>query len=71
MAQGPHRLSAQWQGRSTDVGVEGQAGDLRVVELNGAGWAWGTRSRWEAARLDQVKSRALASTLVADLDLRR
>jgi len=67
---GAHRVTAQWEGRSVDINVEGRAGDLRVVELVGSGWAWGTSFRWEAAQADAVKARALASKLVADLDLR-
>lgn len=68
---GAHRVSAQWEGRSVDMSIEGRAGDLRVVELVGSGWAWGTSFRWEAVQADEVKSRAQASKLVADLDLRR
>lgn len=68
---GVHRLSAQWEGRTVDIGVEGRAGDLRFVELVGSGWAWGTSFNWNAVQADAVQSRARASKLVADLDLRR
>jgi hypothetical protein len=68
---GAHRLSAQWEGRTVDISVQGRAGDLRVVELIGSGWTWGTSFRWEAVQADEVKSRAQASKLVADLDLRQ
>ena len=68
---GSHRVSAQWEGRTLDIGVEGRAGDLRVLELIGSAWAWGTRFSWEAAPADAVKSRAQRSKLVAYLDLRR
>jgi len=67
---GAHRVSAQWEGRSIDISVEGGAGDQRVIELIGAGWAWGTSFSWEAVQAGAVKSRAQASKLVADLDLR-
>lgn len=68
---GVHRLAAQWDGQSTDIAVDGRAGDLRVVRLVGSGWAWGTSFSWEAVQAGEVKSRAQASKLVADLDLRR
>jgi len=68
---GAHCLSAQRAGRTVDISVQGRAGDLRVVELIGSGWTWGTSFSWEAAQTDEVKSRAQASKLVADLDLRR
>ena len=67
---GAHRVSAQWEGRSIDMSVEGRAGDLRVVELIGSGWAWGTSFTWQMAQAESVKTRAQASKLVADLDLR-
>ena len=67
---GAHRVSALWEGRSIDVSVEGRAGDLRVVELVGSGWAWGTSFSWQMAQAESVKARAQASKLVADLDLR-
>lgn len=68
---GSHRVSAQWEGHTLDIGVVGRAGDLRIVELVGSAWVWGTHFSWEAAQADAVRSRALASKLVADLDLRR
>ena len=68
---GPHRVSALWEGRTIDIAVAGRAGDLRVVELIGSGWAWGTSFSWQAAQADAVKSRAQRAKLVADLDLRR
>ena len=55
---GAHRLSTQWEGRAEDISVQGRAGDLRVVELVGSGWAFGTSFSWEAVRADEVKSRA-------------
>lgn len=66
---GAHRLLTEWEGRSTGIEVVGQAGDVRVVELNGSGWAWGNTFDWQLARLDDVKARAAASKLVADIDL--
>lgn len=66
---GAHRLLAEWEGRSTGIDVAGQAGEVRMVELNGSGWAWGNTFDWQLARLDDVKARAAASKLVADIDL--
>lgn len=66
---GAHRLLAEWEGRSTGIEVAGQAGEVRMVELNGSGWAWGNNFDWQLARLDDVRTRAAASKLVADIDL--
>lgn len=71
MKPGSHRLSAQWDGQTVEISVVGRAGDLRVVELIGSGWAWGNSFKWEPAQVEAVKSRAHSSKLVADLDLRR
>lgn len=68
---GSHRVSAKWQGRTLVIDVEGRASELRVVELIGSGWAWGSSFSWQAVQADTVQSRAQASKLVSDLDLRR
>jgi hypothetical protein len=68
---GSHRVSAHWEGSTVEIEVSGRAGYLRVVELVGSGWAWGTSFSWEPAQADVVKSSAQSSKLVADLDLRR
>ncbi len=68
---GSHRVSAQWDGQTVEISVVGRAGDVRVVELIGSGWAWGNSFKWEPAQVEAVKSRAHSSKLVADLDLRR
>lgn len=70
LASGSHRVSANWEGRNVALAVTGRAGDLRVIELVGSGWAWGNSFRWEAAQAEAIKSRARTSKLVADLDLR-
>jgi hypothetical protein len=68
---GSHRLAVQWEGQTHSIEVDGQAGELRAVELVGSGWAWRTRFQWKAAQADATKSRAQTAKLVADLDLRR
>ncbi|WP_144290119.1 hypothetical protein [Ideonella sp. A 288] len=67
LAPGKHKLSAKWDGRTADFEVEGKAGDVRVLELNGMGWAWGNTFKWQAVRLDEVRDRLLATRLVADV----
>lgn len=49
----------------------GRAGDLRVIELVGSGWDWGTSFSWKPVQADAVKSHGQASKLVANLYLRR
>lgn len=71
LTPGRHNLSAQWDGRATEIVIEGKAGDVRVVELEGSGWVWAPTFGWQATHLDDVRERALASKLVADVDLTR
>jgi len=69
LAPGKHILSAKWEGRGTDIDVDGRAGDVRVVELKGSGWPWGNTFSWQAVRLEDVSERAQATKLVADVRL--
>lgn len=71
LAPGKHRLSAVWDGQARDITVEGLTGDVQLVELKGSGWVWGNKFRWQAAQLEDVRERAQASKLVADVDLTR
>lgn len=67
LAPGKHRISAKWDSLSADIVIEGQAGEVRVVELKGSGWAWGNTFRWKDVGLEDVRERALATKLVADV----
>ncbi|MBL8348478.1 MAG: hypothetical protein JNN03_23830 [Rubrivivax sp.] len=67
---GSHKLSFEWGGRSATTTAAGRDGDIRYVELNGSGWAWGTSFSWGVSAADVALPRAAASKLVADLDLR-
>ena len=67
LAPGKHSLSAQWVGRDADIAIDGQAGEVRLVELKGSGWVWGNTFSWKAVPLEDAKERALASKLVADV----
>lgn len=69
LAPGRHILSAKWDGRSAEIDVDGRGGEVRVVELKGSGWAWGDTFSWRAVRLEDVRERANATKLVADVRL--
>lgn len=71
LSPGSHCLAFDWQGKSFETRVEGGAGDIRFVELVGASWFWGTTFEWEASNPEGARRRAVASKLVADVDLRR
>ena len=68
---GPHRLSVRWDEGASAIDIDGAASEVRFVELNGRGWTWGTRFSWRTANAGNARSRAIASKLVADIDLVR
>ncbi len=67
---GRHNLAAVWQGDSVAQIVEGQAGDVRFVQLVGAVWSWGGKFEWDATDPDDARKRALKSRLIADVEVR-
>ena len=68
---GTHQLSVRWDAGASDFSVNGTAGEVRFVELNGRGWAWDSGFSWRAVDAQDVRARALASKLVADIELGR
>jgi hypothetical protein len=68
---GRHSLSVEWDGRSAEHVLTGAAGEVRFVELVGSFWSWGGEYRWEEGTPQASRPRALASKLIADLDMRR
>jgi hypothetical protein len=67
---GEHRLVLEWEGRASEIVVTGAGGEVRFVELVGSVWSWGSSYRWENGALDSSRDRAIASKLIADIDMR-
>ncbi len=67
---GEHRLVLEWEGRASEIVVTGAAGEVRFVELVGSVWSWGSSYRWANGALDSSRDRAIASKLIADIDMR-
>jgi hypothetical protein len=67
---GEHRIALSWEGTSSDIVVAGAAGEVRFVELVGSVWSWGSTYRWENSALESARERAIASKLIADIDMR-
>jgi hypothetical protein len=45
-------------------------GEVRLVELVGSVWSWGSTYRWESDALASARERAIACKLLADIDMR-
>lgn len=64
---GPHRFTAAWSEGSTELVVSGAAGEVRVVELVGSVWAWGSTYRLDHGDVSEGRNRVARLRLIADL----
>lgn len=64
---GPHQITATWNGQTVSQTVQGQAGEVRFVQLAGSVWAWGSEYKLETGDDQQARKLALKSRLVADV----
>lgn len=67
---GDHQLSVPSGEQTVVLRISGQAGEVRFVELVGSAWVWGPGFSWKPSDLEALREPAMASRLVADLDLR-
>jgi hypothetical protein len=49
--------------------VQGQAGDVRFVRIDGTVWAWKSTYEWASEAEPAIRERARKARLVADLKL--
>ena len=64
---GPHTLTAAWSEGTTELVVTGSATEVRVVDLVGSGWAWGSTYRPDHGDVVEGRNRVARLRLVADL----
>jgi hypothetical protein len=64
---GEHVLRASWSEGDTQTMVRGAAGEIRVVELAGSAWAWGSRYGLEPGD-ESSRDRVLRARMVADIE---
>jgi hypothetical protein len=67
MRPGPHTFTAAWSEGTAELAVDGSAGDVRVVELVGSVWSWGSTYRLDHGDLADGRTRAARLRLVADV----
>ncbi|MDZ5455690.1 MULTISPECIES: hypothetical protein [Azohydromonas] len=68
---GRHRLALWWDATQSNLDIDGAAGDVRFVEIQGSTWFVGSRYRWFTGDEAGARSRALSSRLIAVMDLAR
>lgn len=67
MRPGPHTFAAAWSEGTAELAVNGVAGDVRVVELVGSVWAWGSTYRLDHGDVAEGRHRVARLRLVADV----
>lgn len=64
---GPHTVAFEFGGQRQSTSVQGQAGDVRFLRIDGTVWAWKSSYAWAAEPEAGIRDRARKARLVADL----
>jgi len=67
---GAHVIAFEFEGKRQSITVEGKAGDVRFVRIDGTVWSWKSSYEWAAEPEASIRERALKSRLVADVTVR-
>ena len=63
---GAHAITFEFEGQRPAVAVEGNAGEVWFVRLDGMVWAWKSTFTWATEAQDAIRERALKARLIAD-----
>jgi hypothetical protein len=66
---GGHDLALISNEQESVLRISGKAGEVQFLELQGSAWPWGGHYRWNFNDLRDARARALASRLIALVDL--
>ena len=64
---GTHQLTSSWQGKTVTQTIQGQAGEVKFVQLAGSVWSWGADYAWVPGNDEQARGLTLKSRLIADV----
>lgn len=67
---GSHSVAFEFDGRRQTTTVEGRAGEIRLVRIDGTVWAWKSTYAWATESEAATRERALKARLVADVVVR-
>ena len=67
---GTHTFSLDFEGERQVATVDGKAGDLRFLRIDGTVWAWKSTFVWATDGEDAIRERAYKARLVADLTVK-
>lgn len=64
---GAHTIAFEFDGQRQSTNVQGQAGDVRFVRVDGTVWAWKSTYEWASEPETAIRERARKARLVADI----
>lgn len=64
---GAHTIAFEFEGGGQSKLVEGRAGDVRFVRIDGMVWSWNSTYQWADESEEKTRERALKARLVANL----
>jgi hypothetical protein len=64
---GQHTISFEFEGQRKSTTVDGQAGGLRFVRIDGMVWSWKSTYEWAAEPEADIRERAIKARLIADV----
>ncbi len=67
---GTHTIAFEFDGKGESSTVEGKAGDVRFVRIDGVVWSWKSSFSWASEPEASIRERALKTRLVADVVVR-
>ncbi|MBX3618979.1 MAG: hypothetical protein KF891_03145 [Rhizobacter sp.] len=67
---GRHTIAFEFEGLSQTTTIDGKAGDVRFLRINGMAWSWKSTFDWAAEPEAAIRERALRTRLVADVAAR-
>lgn len=67
---GSHQIAFDFEGQRQSTTVEGKAGDVRFVRIDGMVWSWKSTYEWASEPEAATRERALKARLVGDVAVR-
>lgn len=67
---GPHTIAFEFEGQRKTTTIDGKAGDVRFVRIEGVVWSCKSSYDWAVKPEPAIRERALKARLVADLAAR-
>lgn len=67
---GQHTIAFEFEGKRQSTTVQGRAGDVRFVRVDGTVWSWKSSYEWVAEPEAAICERAVKARLVADVVVR-